>query len=253
MVHPTESDLQALADGELSATRQAPVLRHVETCAACADRLRRLAGEEAAIAASLRLLDHSVPELSVATVLERARRRPSLRRPLMAAGLSALFAAAAAAAVIPGSPLNLYLGRVVGGWRQAPPTVTPRPAQPDHPQPRGVAFVPGPEVEIVFGRSQPGGAIRLSLGASPTVRVTGTDPSASYALEPARVTVDNPSADGTYEIQIPRTLRHARVRVEGRVVFEKTGDTVSTESSPDDRGTYRLPFREGDAKGSGSR
>ena len=253
MVHPTESDLQALADDELDAIRQRLVLRHVETCPACADRLRGLARQDRAIADSLRLLDHPAPELSVATVVARARSRPALRRPLMAAGLSALFAAAAAAAVIPGSPLNLYLGRVVGGWREAPPTVSPRPAQPDLPQPRGVAFVPGPEVEVVFRRAQSGGEIRLSLGESSTVRITGTDPAAAYSLDPARVTVDNQSSDGIYEIVVPRTLRHAQVRVDGRVVFERTDETVLTESSPDGQGWYRLPFREGAAKGSGSR
>jgi hypothetical protein len=248
MVHPTESDLQALADDELSDGRCALLRRHVDDCSVCGDRLRGLARAERELSDSLRLLDHPAPVIPVAAVLARAQSRRALRRPLMAAGLSALFAAAAAAAVIPGSPLNLYLGRVVGGWRLAPPTVSPRPAQPNPSQPEGVAIPPGDEVEVVFRGSQRPGEIRVSLAESPSVRVTGTDPNASYAVETARVTVDVRSSDGVYEIVLPRSVARARIRVGERVVFEKIRDAISTTGTADGAGRYRIPSGAVDAR-----
>jgi hypothetical protein len=169
----------------------------------------------------------------------------------MAAGLSALFAAAAAAAVIPGSPFHLYLGRVVGGWRQAPPAVSARPSQSNPSQPEGVAILGGDEVEVVFRGSQAAGEIRVSLGESPSVRVTGTDPDASYAVETARVTVDGKSSDGVYDIVLPRSVVHARIRIGERVVFEKTGDAISTIGTADSGERYRIPFGDVDARTSG--
>lgn len=244
MGHLTDVELQALADGELPELRRRSLRLHVERCGDCARRLRSLAQEDREIAESLRLLDHTAPELQAEAIIARARGgRRDLRRGLMAAGLSALFAAAAAAAAIPGTAINRYLERVLTGWRQAPPaTSQPPPARPDAPRSSGVAFVPESEVEVVFLRPQSKGAIHISLGAAAAVRVTSTGADAAYALDAARVTIDNRSSDGTYEIVIPGALPRARVRVGERIVFEKAGDTVSTGVSRDSRGRYVLPF-----------
>lgn len=247
MGHLTDVELQALADEELPELRRRSLRLHVERCGDCARRLRCLTGEERQIAESLRLLDHPSPELETGAIIARARSgRRDLRRGLMAAALSALFAAAVSAAVIPGTAINRYLERVLAGWRQAPAaTSQPAPsasARPDVPRSSGVAFVPESEVEVVFLRPQSKGAIGISLGAAPEVRVTSTGAAAAYALDAARVTIDNRSTDGSYEIAIPARLARARVRVGERIVFEKAGNTIATEVSRDSRGRYVVPF-----------
>jgi anti-sigma factor RsiW len=251
MDHLTDVELQALADEELPEVRGRSLRLHVERCGDCARRLRSLAQEDREIAASLRLLDHAAPELQAGAIVARSRGgRRDLRRGLMAAGLSALFAAAAAAAVIPGTAINRYLERVLTGWRQTPPaTSQPAPASPDVPRSSGVAFVPESEVEVVFLRPQSKGAISISLGAAPEVRVTSSGADAAYGLDAARVTIDNRSSDGSYEIVIPGRLPRARVRVGERTVFEKQGSTILTEVSRDSRGRYVVPFfADGEAK-----
>jgi anti-sigma factor RsiW len=119
MEHLTEAELQAWVDREIDSEERARVSRHLEGCDVC----RRAAGElrgagERFSAAMLRYDDDLAAEaggprrLLVAPVRRRARPGHSMSVPRWAgraAALVLLFGAAAAAAMVPGSPLRALL------------------------------------------------------------------------------------------------------------------------------------------------
>ena len=240
--HPGDAELQSLADGELAAADERRLRRHLDGCAACAARHRglQLAGRQ--VGEWLGLLDHPAPAVDAETVVRRAGRLPGPARPglLAAAVATLLLAAVAAAAVIPGSPLRRFVASVLD--ERSPAEAPPRPEPPSRPPPAsGVAFIPEPDLEVVFLRSQPEGAIRISLAETPEVRVRVVGGSAAYELDPARLVVDNGGAAGTYELRLPRDLLRVRVRVGDRVVFEKRGAAITGEFL-ERREAYVVPF-----------
>lgn len=245
-MHPSDPELQSLADGQLGDADRRRLRLHVEECGPCAARLRNLESRDRRIAEWLAWLDHPVPRLDAESLMARVRRR-SRRSGLLAAGLAALFAATAAAAVVvPGSPVQRLVERVIGEWRGGDP---PQPSGARSPAPEppalrrsGVSFVPRPELEIAFRGSQPEGAIRISLVETSEVRVREIGGASAYSLDPAELVIDNRSARGSYEILLPRSLRRARVRIGERVVFEKDGARISSAGSLDAAGTYVVPF-----------
>ncbi len=241
-MHPSDSELQGLADGELAPGDGLRLRLHLEACDACARRLRSVELADRRIAEWLTSLDHPVPGVDP-TMLMAPARPPATRGLLLAASLAALLAAGAAAAVIPGSPLRHLAERAIAAWRgdepprvQLPDTTNPPPPQ------SGVAFVPGPELEIAFRRSQAEGTIRISLTDGPEVRVRQLGGTAAYAVDSAELTVDNADAVRSYEILLPRRLHRARVRVGDRVVFEKEGSAISCRGFVDGQGVHVVPF-----------
>ena len=66
---------------------------------------------------------------------------------------------------------------------------------------------------------------------------TGSNGEAHYALTPTGVVVDNEGSTASYSLVLPRSLPRARVRIAGRVVLSKDGDTVSCAGARDDSGT----------------
>lgn len=248
MAHPSEAELEAFADEELPEPLEHVLRPHIEGCEDCARRVRSLRRRHEEIAEWLRLLDHQPPALAVETLMAPAQSKRAMPHSLIAAGLSALFAAAAAAAVIPGTPVNRYVGRVLASWRQAPAAAPQRPppragaSESGVSEPSGVAFVPASDFEVVFEHSQSKGDIRIALRENASVRISSSEGSVAYALDPARVTIDNGDSGGSYEILIPRDAGKVRVRVGTRVVFEKSGPTVSSAAPADSGGWYVIPF-----------
>jgi hypothetical protein len=248
--HPSDAELQSLGDGELAAADERRLRRHLEGCDACAARQRGLQLAGRRIGEWLGLLDHPAPAVDVETVTRRAggRLRPARPGLVAAAVATVLLAAVAAAAVIPGSPLRRFVASVLE--ERSPVEAPPRPEPAPRPPPAsGVAFVPEPDLEVVFLRSQPEGAIRISLAETPEVRVRVVGGRAAYELDPARLVVDNEGEAGTYEVRLPRDLPRVRVRIGDRVVFEKRAAAI-TGDFLERRETYVVPF--GDRAGAAS-
>lgn len=107
--------------------------------------------------------------------------------------------------------------------------------------------MPEARLEIAFLRDQPEGAIRISLVQASEVRVRELGGGTAYLIDPARLVVDNRGDSASYEILLPRTLPHVRVRIGGGVVFEKEGSAISSEGSVESGGAHVVPFGAGRA------
>lgn len=237
-MHLTDAELTAFAHGEMPAHDREEARLHVAGCASCASRLERFRDVDDEIAGSLAVLDHDVPSLSADTIIARANGRSAWARRAIAAGIAALVVAGSAAAAAPGSPVRRYVERLfAGGPPPAPAPVPPQPAAPS-----GVAFVPEGAVEVDFVASQPSGEIRITLGDSPTFRITHRGGSAGYSLTAAGVSVDNAASGASYDIALPRGLERSRIQVGGRVVFATVGSRVTTEAPRDRTGSYVIAF-----------
>ena len=242
-MHLTDEELEDLAAGELAAQERRRLRLHLAECDVCAARLRAIELADRRIAERLSWLDHPVPVVDAETLMARARRsRP--RPAALAAGLAGLLvAAAAAAAVIPGFPVQRLVERAISEWKGDPspaPEAAPEDATP--PLQSGVSFAPAPELEIAFVAAQSEGALRISLADASEVQVREVGGTSAYALDPAELVIDNRSGAGRYEILLPRSLRRVRIRIGDRVVFEKDGPAISARGSVDAGGSHVVPF-----------
>jgi hypothetical protein len=192
---------------------------------------------DAELSRLLASIDHRVPVVNVNYVISRAHRR-SGRPHLLIAAAALLAVAGVAAASVPGTFLNRYAQRLLTRVTQAPATVAPAPAASDAAS-RGISFAPGAQVDVDFRASQASGALQVRWAEVGTVLLaqTGSEGEAHYALTPTGVVVDNEGSTASYSLVLPRTLPRARVRISGRVVLSKDGDTVSCAGARDDSGT----------------
>jgi hypothetical protein len=197
---------------------------------------------DAELSRLLASIDHRVPVVNVNDVIVRARRR-SGRPDLLIAAAALLAVTGVAAASVPGTFLNRYAERLVARVTQAPATVAPAPAATDAAA-RGISFAPGAQVDVDFRAAQASGALQVRWAEVGTVLLaqTGSNGEAHYALTPTGVVVDNEGSVASYSLVLPRTLPRARVRIAGRVVLSKDGDTVSCAGARDDSGTCVIEF-----------
>ena len=233
-MHLDDERIQRFLDGELGADDRALVLPHVGECAACRDRLAAARGEEARLAAGLRLIDHPVPAAAPPRLV-RQRLAPAggLR---WAAAVALLLGAAGVAYAIPGSPLRRWIAAVV---RRAPtlparpvPEATPEPARPS-----GVAVAPGRVLVVAF--ELPGGgsraAVVLTDGADVVVEAESGKP--AFSTEPGRLVVRS-TEPGTFAIRIPRRAPRVEIRSDGRRVFSISGGVATVP--PDSTGGWTV-------------
>jgi hypothetical protein len=197
----------------------------------------------------LALIDHPVPRVNALDVIERARTRSDWRSALLAA--CALFAVSSvAAATVHGT----FVPRLLERMHRAPSRahsvqVAPEATIAENAS-RGIAFVPGAQVEIEFRAAQRSGVVqvRWADGSSVLLTQTGAEGDAHYALTPTGVIVENERSVASYTLVLPRALSRARVRVAGREVLSKNGETVSCGGARDDRGICTIALGEAGKK-----
>jgi len=250
--HTEAGALLAYADGELPVEERAALSGHLRECLACRRALDEVQGRADAVSGALAALD-------VPTPLERAWQElcgrlglagapPSRRRSGLhvrgsvarAAGLVLLLSGAAAAAVIPGSPVRAWL------FGRADPTEPPsRPAATAEEELGARTEPQNGRIDIVLD-VPPGTEIEVALLAGERAGIfapTGTSfSSASGRLEAH-------ASAGPLRLELPRGVERASVRVNGRAVLVlrrglveaapggATGD-LATEAS---RMTFRAP------------
>jgi hypothetical protein len=173
-------------------------------------------------------IDHPVPALRANDVIKRARVRSGRRTALLAAA-GVLLAASVATAAVPGSYLRSYLHRLLAGRASAPIARQSADASAGDAAARGIAFAPGPQVDVDFKAEQASGALKVHWAdvSSVTLSQTGSSGDAHYGLTPGGVIVDNGGSTSSYVLLLPRALARARVRIAGREVFSKVADSVS--------------------------
>lgn len=265
MTHAPEGTLVAYLDDEVTAAERAEIEGHLAACDACAAELRVLAGFSDTFGSAVATLDVPAPvahahrefvanrEAAPGRTRVLQLRRMGVRSLAKAASL-ALVLAGAASAAIPGSPVRRWVAgawdRVTalfdGGQEVAEVPVTP-PAPP----------VVGPEEVPAFGAAIPpsNGSVRIVLsdlepGARVRVRVVDEDVAwlrsagteGRLSRNPGRLEA---AGFGDVTIDIPRSVVSARVELDGRVLFLKSGDSVQAVAPAETTGTDEFLFTPG--------
>lgn len=183
-------------------------------------------------------IDHPAPVLSANDVITRARFR-SRRRTALAAAAAVVLAASVATAAVPGSYFWRSVRHFIDRQAAAPAPRHSSDAGTSDATARGIAFVPGPQVDVDFRAEQASGALEVRWADVSSVMLaqTGSRTEAHYALTPGGVIVDNGGSIASYSLVLPRTLARARVRIAGRLVLSKDADSVSCAGARVDSGS----------------
>ena len=197
--------------------------------------------DDDALSRMLASIDHPIPPLDVGVVMRRARVR-SRRRSALLAAAAVLMVASVATATVPGSFARRYLERWLDGRSvpHAPPiSEQARGDAASDGGSRGIAFAPGRQVDIDFKAEQTSGALQVRWADVATVMLTqtGSQSDAHYSLTPDGVIVDNAGSRASYSLVLPQTLAQARVRVAGKVMLSKEGQTISCAGVREDTGS----------------
>jgi hypothetical protein len=219
-MHPSDAALLALVHDELSSGEAAAIRSHLAGCAGCREREAGVRSGEAKIGALLRLLDHPVP----VRVAPGARaRRFGVRQAALAASL-AVFLAGAAAAAVPGSPLNQWFRSQLGGAPSTAPRAAPSAPAPAAATPAQVAGgveIPAPRALVVtFAEAEAGGLLTVRAGSQANASLQAYGGDVGYQVGDGRIEVDNRKPAGRYTLVVPATLSRLTVLVDGRSVFD---------------------------------
>jgi hypothetical protein len=239
-VHLSDGSLFALLDGELPPDAAAAALSHLRECPACQERREALERERREIADLVGQLDHAPPPVTVDMVVTRALHFGA-RRGLLAAGLATLLIGSAAVVFATAIPRQ-WLARV---FHPHPASRAQEPSRASTTSTRsGVALVPGRTLILAFRAEQSSGSVRISFVSDSLVTVLALGDTVNYSVGTDAVTIGNDGrTTANYEIRVPQTLAHIRVRVGGRVIFTKN-DSVVVSPVPRDgaTGEYVIPI-----------
>lgn len=236
MTHLGEGTLQEWLDGELAPGPRAEADAHLAACRECAGELAELRALGARASALLGMVDAAPPMLAAQAHFARRRRGGGAlahaRRALPRAAVLVLaVAGAAAAAVVPGSPVREWVERVTVEARDpAPALPAPAPAPPVEAvpaaAPKAVSILPeGGKVQVAVTGSSPELRVRARLSDEPAAQVTATGAavSARFRTGPGRIEVVG-AGPGEVVVDLPRGAEAAFVEVNGRVVAAKEGN-----------------------------
>lgn len=235
MEHPAEGTLLEWLDGRLARPEHATVQAHVAACGSCAalaDRLRRLAAIcEGAMAA----LNPPAPTEAAYAALLRRRRgwAAGARRTLARAAMLVLVVVGVASATLPSSSLRR--------WLAGPPATH-----------RAVAPAPGAGVEIlalndsvriVVDQSHPDLRVRVRVVDTEyvDVRGVGAAENARFRTAPGRVSVTATGA-GEIHVTLPRGVRRAIIAVGQRAYVIKEGDQLHVLAPSADTAGTEISF-----------
>lgn len=276
MNHLSEQQLQAWLDGEVEGAAARSLSAHLEACAACRSTLEEMRATAARVANALAWLDRPASTAAAiqpgiaALAAERATevvgangdarvtsidahrpwRRPA-RVGFLKAAMLALLVTGAAAAAIPGSPVQRWL---IGAWTQM---TGPEPVVVEEPEvPETVEPAPAPaelasiSIEPIDGRltvlldgAAPGQSIRVVLVDEPTATVE-TDATAAtrFSTGPSRIQATG-LGRGSVNVLLPRSLAYARVVADGQLLLEKEGSAVHTQGDVVEQSDNVIVFR----------
>jgi hypothetical protein len=240
MQHLDEGALQSMLDDELPELAAEAARRHISTCGPCSARMEELERSSHALSAALALLapvevgarSHPATTPSRMRVASRWGGLASLR----AAAVLLVFAAGASA-TIPGSPVRNWISDQVAG-PMLPVAVMERAAdettavmsmearqQLDE---SGVSVEPAAgRIRIVLSGASPDLQVRALLTDSPRGGVYASGEAANARFRTAVGTIEVIGAGpGEIRIEVPRTVQHAVVEVDGATYLTKDGDQL---------------------------
>jgi hypothetical protein len=240
MEHPSEELLlQALHEPQQVSSE---MRMHLAGCEHCFVRQEQLAADDRFVGGLLTALDHPLPALSASDVRAASPRRLR-RRALLVAEITLAFAAAAAAMTIPASPLHRLLFPVAAPL-PAPvrePVAETSPGQHGGVAPVGIALAAPASLVVEFRHAQATGSITVDVTSGSQVTVRSRGGAVGYTVNEGKVVVDNREPATEYVVEIPATLRRARILVGTRVLFFKDGDRLGPVQ-PAEGARYRIAF-----------
>lgn len=281
MSHLNEGQLQAYLDGQLEGAAVRSLSAHLEACAVCAATLATMRATAARAARALAWLDRpastaatldegsaarvagGAPEVVGANgdaVVRRIEAHRSWGRParvgFLKAAMLVLVLSGAAAAAIPGSPVQRWLG---GAWDRITSSAREdaAPVQPTAPAVDEPAATPAAPVELASISIEPvDGTVRVVLEGAERVQAirvelvdarsaavaTDADAGTRFSTGPSRIQASG-LGSGIVTVSLPRTLARATVVADGHVLLEKQGETLRTPGSVIERTQDTIVFR----------
>jgi len=243
MIHLVDADLQAWMDEELDPGDRIRVAEHLASCADCRDELAELRGAADLFRDSLVVHDEvaRMRGRSGAARIRTARRLP--RWAGRAAAVTLLVGGAAAAAIVPGSPLR---GLIVGN---GPAEI----GQPVEIVATELPEAPGASISVrlsagelrVRVREFPGGTrIRIMLIERPVgvASLPHGDASARFVVAAGLLEVVGPGSDGValpgdgVVLQLPRRMSLGVVEVDGHIAARVSGGRIEAQRQVSDSG-----------------
>ena len=219
--HPSDALLLATIHAE-SVADLAAIRAHASGCAQCTARRRMLADDDAAIGALLAELDDPSGAAHPPRLIRRSSRR-WLRRGLRIAGAAATVAVAAAAFVVPASPLH----RLVTARVEAPPAQNgPAAFRPSAAAASGIAVPASRSLIVVFRHEQSRGTVAITRTDTGDITFRSHGGTAAYQVAASRVSIDNQVAADEYQIDVPRSVQQLRIVVGTRVLLRWPEDSA---------------------------
>jgi hypothetical protein len=233
-VHPSNATLLALLHGEVAGARAAELQLHLNKCSECVAATDALRVADTEIDNLLGILDHPAPRRAPPRAAAQGRQ---LRRAAFAASL-ALFLAGAAAAAVPGTPLNRWIRNRLERPAGSDVRPGPAPSAPPAPAPAPVQTAGGVEVPvsrgltIVFEHPEPGGILTVATSGRSDASLLAYGGAVSYQVGDGRIMVANRLPARRYALDIPAGLPRLTILVGGRIVFDTPGGAAGT-AAPD--------------------
>lgn len=241
MKHLDDGTLQAFLDHELTSGERASAAEHILACDDCREVRDDLARANAVFAEAMAAVDVAAPERAAPTARDGGGLGLGAGSLVKAAGLVLLVAAAASAAV-PGSPVRQWITGAVEPAPVVEPTVREiEPVEVDAPvdaPPAGVSFAPGDDVEIVITGMEDA-TIRLveTDGRDVTVAARGATTDPTFSTGSGVIEIRG-GVGGVLTIQLPRSLRSARLLVDGELYAEKEAGALHLRVPADSDGAH---------------
>lgn len=239
-MHPSETTLLALVQGELSGAPLSAVLAHLEHCSDCEMKACEQLRADDEIATLLSLLDHPTPVLQP-PVIARPSRAGRLRRAAVAAAVTALGAVATAAA-LPGTRVHEWLRSRWPAAVQASGPSAGRPAPVSQESIGGITVPVASELTVIFRGPQDTGALTVRVTDRPDATFRSWGGEVAYQVGDGRIAVDNRHPARQYALEIPPTLRRLTVVLGDRIVFQKEGTQLGGGGTPNTAGAYSIPL-----------
>jgi hypothetical protein len=237
-MHPDVEQIQRFLHGELAVSSANGVQSHLEECEDCRIRVESAEREESDIDALLGRLDHELPVVNAHSVMVRTTpSRPAAWR--WAAAILLTMSAAAAAYLVPGSPIRALVQVLLhpsDSQQPAPAPVVPAPGETS----AGIAVPPGQNLVIIFAATQTSGTANISFIEDGDVHVSASSGAARFESDEDVLRIDNAGSTATFEIVIPQNAPRIEIRIGDERVFLKEGQEIVTGAAKRPDGGYTL-------------
>lgn len=243
MTHLEEATVVALRDSEEALETE---LRHVETCAPCADAVSEAERRSLMITEALTSLDDPVVDLEEARASIRARLDRASERTLggggwwmpahMGRAAAVLLIAAGAVSALPGSPVRQWIGDDTSP--AADPAVRVVPEQ--EAQSAGVTVpVASAGIRVLVSSLGPLDRLEVVWVDGGSARVDAP-PGSRFSYAEGRI--EALVAGGPVRIELPRSGASVTVEVDGVPYLTRTGDVVEVTGPVGERTDARILF-----------